>query len=164
MARSHPSACVQIYTFPGGCLQAIACACWGALWAEQYGLPSFGSVLFVAPAVVFVVGYIRWLHGPAASKKRRVLAAVVNCAVAGALLGYLVLVVMRGEVQEYSWLSNVLLIITGPITFALGCVAMFKQSRASYGIVSIIALIAWTYLACVVIRPRFEDAVHSRPN
>lgn len=22
MARSHPSACVQIYTFPGGCLQA----------------------------------------------------------------------------------------------------------------------------------------------
>ncbi|HMD83254.1 MAG TPA: hypothetical protein VKO18_00975 [Terriglobia bacterium] len=136
---------------------AVAYSCWGALWKDQYGIPPFSSLLFVAPAALLVVVYIQWLRRPEVGKKRRVLAAVVNFGVAAALLAYLVLVTIPGEIPKYSLVFDVLLILIGPTTFALASLAIFSRSRSTYAVLSLIAFIVWTYLACVVVRPGFQD-------
>ena len=47
MARSHPSACVQIYTFPGGCLQSWAMNyCKRVEMLESGHLEASGSAAF----------------------------------------------------------------------------------------------------------------------
>jgi len=136
---------------------AVAHSCWGALWKGRYGVPPFSPLLFVAPALLLVTVYIHWSWGSEAGKKRRVLAALVNFGVAAALLAYLVLVAIPGEIAGYSLVLDVLLIITGPISFVFASLAIFSRNRPTYALVSLIVFVTWTYLACVVIHPGFQD-------
>jgi TonB family protein len=114
--------------------------------------------MFLAPAAFFLIAYIRSVRGPEVAKTRRVLAAVVNCGAAAAILAYLLLVAKPGIVEDYSLVFNLLLVLLGPFSILLGAIAIFSKSRPGYALTIITVFSTWAFLACVAIQPaRFLD-------
>lgn len=162
---------------------ALACSCWGALWVTGYAIPPFPeafwpcpaaahswsdpcgiptspftTLMFLAPAAFFLTAYIRSVRGPEVGKRRRVLAAVVNCGAAAAILACVLLVAKPGIVEPYSLVFNLLLVLLGPFSILLGAIAIFSKSKPGYALAILTVFSTWAFLACVAILPaRFLD-------
>jgi TonB family protein len=114
--------------------------------------------MFLAPAAFFLIAYIHSVRGPEVAERRRVLAGVVNCGAAAAILAYLLLVATPGIVEHYSLIFNLLLALLGPFSILVGGVAILSKSKPGYALATITVFSTWSFLACVAILPaRFPD-------
>jgi TonB family protein len=78
-------------------------------------------------------------------------------------LAYLLLVAKPGIVEHYSLVFNLLLVLLGPFSILLACLAIFSKSKLGYALATITVFSAWAFLACVAIMPaRFLDVQSPR--
>lgn len=141
-----------IYLLAGVAIASSFCA---GLWDEQYGIPTFRSLFFAAPAAAFLTIYILWLRGPAVERKRKVVAAIVNCG-AAAVVAYLLIWPVPPEIATgHPIVLDVVLVVCAPLSFVLAAYAIVAKSKLSHIVGTIAALLSWPYLLCLAIAPGY---------